>query len=162
MSSGIVRFIAKVDPDTLTPDGCWIWRGAQKGNGYGHATFQRKSWPAHRLAFHLFKGDVPAGLDVCHTCDVRACVNPRHLFTGTRAENMADCKAKGRTAKGDMLGNRKGENANGAKLNWDNVREIRASSVPSTQLAPKYGVSPSLLNLIRKHKIWKDEQWQAA
>lgn len=158
----VARFMSKVKPETLSPDACWIWTGATKGNGYGNVTFRTKNWTAHRLSHHLFKGEIPAGMDVCHTCDNRSCVNPLHLFIGSRADNMADCKAKGRTAKGDALGDRRGENASGAKLTWDNVRAIRASSLPSTILAPTFGVSPSLLNLIRKHKIWKEEQCQAA
>jgi hypothetical protein len=47
--------------------------------------------------------DIPKGMDVCHSCDNRRCINPDHLFLGTRKENMQDAVSKGRQAKGFAL-----------------------------------------------------------
>ena len=93
-------FLRKVDTKGMSPNECWAWLGAGKGNGYGQATFQKKSMAAHKKAYLLFRGQVPANMDVCHTCDNRWCVNPDHLFLASRHANMADMVAKGRGAGG--------------------------------------------------------------
>ena len=131
--------------------GCWVWIGATKGNGYGHTS--RGS--AHRRSYQLFVGPIPAGMDVCHHCDNRPCINPQHLFVGTRRENMADCKRKGRTAKGLRLGDRRGERSTSAKLTLMQVRAIRASDAPSKILAAQFGVTNDNINRIRRNDTWK-------
>lgn len=76
--------------------GCWEWVGWVAPKGYAMMSYRGKELKAHRLAYTLWKGPIPKGMVICHTCDVRRCVNPDHLFIGTIDTNNKDMAAKGR------------------------------------------------------------------
>lgn len=77
-------------------NGCWEWQGFthKEPNPYGNMSYRGRQWRTHRLAFHLAKGSIPTGLDICHQCDYKRCCNPDHLFAGTHRDNMLDMRAK--------------------------------------------------------------------
>lgn len=86
----------------VSQDGCWEWQGAKNRFGYGSLIIKGpnglRQIGAHKLAYMMVNGPVPAGQNVLHTCDNRCCINPGHLYLGDQAQNMADMLARGRSA----------------------------------------------------------------
>lgn len=79
------------------PDACWSWRGYVGERGYGQISHAGKAIGAHRVSYTIHKGRITdAAPFVCHTCDMRRCVNPNHLYAGTALDNARDALARGR------------------------------------------------------------------
>lgn len=137
----------------VVASGCWEWR-ASKGNGYGRIGLGRVSdgWGyAHRVSWMIHKGPIPEGLSVLHRCDNPCCVNPEHLFLGTKADNSKDMFLKGRAARCG----RRGEQHRDHKLTSAQVSEIRASDLGCVALSRLYSVSHQAISQIRRGQTWK-------
>lgn len=95
------RFWAKVNKS----DDCWLWTACRTNQGYGQIKVGERLISVHRFSYELHHGAIPVGMFVCHTCDIRNCVNPAHLWLGTTADNTHDMIAKGRRiiTKGDAF-----------------------------------------------------------
>ena len=131
--------------------GCWIWLGAVSNWGYGvvYPLGRRgKQHRAHRLIYELHRGPIPNDLLACHKCDNTQCVNPDHIFLGTHSENAQDRSKKGRNA------DQKGEKGNNSRLDWSDVKAIRASNLSNKALATLFSVNASQISRIRSGKRW--------
>jgi hypothetical protein len=132
---------------------CWYWTGSLHNLGYGQLPAMGES-KAHRVAYRIFKGDIPQGLHVLHSCDTRCCVNPEHLSLGTHKENMADMTAKGRHKPIRMLG----ESNPMSRLTAELVAGMRAECANGTtqrELARRLGVSPMTVSRAVRKESWK-------
>lgn len=134
-------------------NGCLEWTGCSHKDGYGQLVYHRQYWLAHRLAWTLHYGEIPAGMCVCHRCDNPCCVDPEHLFIGSHSANMADMKHKGRR-KNVNTGTENGR----AIISQSIADEIRdkyvRGSIKQVDLAHEYGVSQPLISRIIRNKHW--------
>lgn len=78
------RFLAKVQDGE---PGCWEWAGSRDRDGYGRFKLDGRPQMAHRVAFELWRGEIPDGLQIDHLCRNPGCVNPNHLEVVTSREN---------------------------------------------------------------------------
>lgn len=137
---------------------CWKWIGACDKSGRGRiASIGRNGVPAlaYRVSWLIHHGEIPSGFDVCHKCDNPNCVNPDHLFVGTRKDNMRDAHSKGRIQKGSSRPL--------AKLNEADVVEILNAHFfhksTNQSLADRFNVSHQRISKIVNRRIWRHVIW---
>jgi hypothetical protein len=130
---------------------CFEWNGPfWKVSGYGCWKIDGKNTAAHRTAWRIYNGSIPAGALVCHKCDNRKCARIDHLFVGSYQDNSDDAKSKNRIAiqRGSVNGN--------SKLNDQQVLAIRQrlGFESGRKIARAYGVTPALISKIKLRKMW--------
>jgi hypothetical protein len=133
------------------PSGCWEWTGSLN-TGYGQFRLGNGNIIlAHRYAYAQETKQNIDNFYVCHSCDNPKCVNPSHLFLGDQQANMDDMWNKGRGKPGTPKGERHGM----SKLNAEQVKAIRASTLPTAEIAREYSISRAVVYDVVKRRTWK-------
>lgn len=137
------------------PDECWEWQGYINDSGYGE--IRCGTGPllrAHRVSYEIYKGLIPDGIFVCHSCDNPRCVNPNHLWLGTNADNVHDMDKKSRRINSPQHGESHGM----SRLTADDVYQIRTladSGVSYEEIGKRFAISDVHAGRIAKRKCWK-------
>lgn len=131
-------------------NGCIEWIGNKNNKGYGIMEVAGRTLACHRLAWELANNKkVPNNMCVCHSCDNPPCINPAHLWIGTRADNHIDMVNKNRHAHG--------KNSN-SRLTEQQVLQIRSEYKgirgEYRRIAERLGVSRSVIEDVVQRKTW--------
>lgn len=139
--------------------GCWIFKGSLNSHGYGQAHRFGRPIGAHRLFYETHVGPIPQGMLVCHTCDVRSCVNPDHLFIGTHQDNTLDAVSKGRWPAPPLIRHpekiQRGIHSVSSKLTEKAVLDILATTDSNACAAKRHSISVGCVGSIRAGRNWK-------
>lgn len=134
----------------IDANGCWIWKRNKNEFGYGQFTVDGSKVAAHRYSWERSNGAIADGMWVLHKCDTPSCVNPLHLFLGTHADNMLDCRTKGRTAAGG-----RGRPTKLTASDVEIIRSLISDGLPHSLIANRFSVSRSTVTAINRGKSWK-------
>lgn len=150
------NFLRRIDKT----DSCWLWKASKTAAGYANITTYKNGRAfmgiGSRVSWELFRGPIPEGLCVLHTCDIRHCVNPEHLFLGTKRDNSDDMIRKGRAKHVGL----KGPANPCSKLSWKQARQIRSlyetGDFPQRFLAKIYQVSLSVIQAVIDNRSYTE------
>lgn len=138
------RLWAKVDKQDGNDISCWLWLGTTTKSGHGQIKYGKSMAYVHIVSWHLVNLDWPDtenGEHILHSCDTPNCVNPSHLYLGTKADNIRD-----------MLSRHSGLPT--MKLSQVQVDEIRSlgSSYSQNELAKMFDVNQSTIWRIQNYE----------
>lgn len=139
-------------------NGCWEWQGGKSGDGYGAIKDpgNRRQFSTHRRSYEEFKGEIPKGMLVCHSCDNILCCNPDHLFLGTAKENTLDSVKKARWAK--RFFDQDGSKNHMSKLSEKEVLNIKMmlrDGVKMVEISKKFNINAKTLQNIKSDVNWR-------
>jgi hypothetical protein len=140
------RFWGRVDRGA--PDECWPWLG--KTSPYGTIRERKESTLAHRMAYELANGPIPASAVVRHTCDNPPCCNPAHLLVGTHADNSHDAVVRGRTARGERVASSRLK-----AVQVIEIRRLRREGWTQVELAERFNVGRMAIRGVISGKTWQ-------
>lgn len=156
-----VRFWLRVDkngPVHLVHGKCWKWLGATYPTGRGYIDVSGKRLYAYVLSWLIHsRSPIPTGVKVCHKCDNPNCVNPGHLWLGTQAENLADCRNKGRA--NNKARGRKGTEHHKCRLTDEEALFIRKHNVPGKRGNTKELATRFQITTTHVRQIARGDQW---
>ncbi len=134
--------------DKKSNNECWNWISSYDTKGYGQMGIDNKFVLAHRFSWTLHFGEIHNDLCVLHKCDNPKCVNPSHLFLGTRKDNMDDKVNKNRQAKGENIGIH--------KLTISQIKEIRSlkGKLSQRKIAQVFNVSHTAIGCVHRNETW--------
>lgn len=134
-----------MDGTFITVNGdCYEWAGSTFQSGYGRIKTGGRTYRAHRVAWELAHGPIPAGRVVMHTCDNRLCVRVSHLVLGSNEENMADMVKKGRSPAGERNARAKLSDAQAAEI----LDLYKAGDWTQAQIADRFGITQTQVSWI--------------
>lgn len=151
----VQRIRSRFEDKVIKSEGCWGWKGHLDKNGYpllksGTGGKEFKETRGGRISWLIYRGEIPKGKYLLHTCDNPTCTNPEHMFLGTPKENSQDMVAKGRGNKGSKHGN--------SKLDEEKIKEIRKmydDGYKVTVIMGKFGICGAHVRAVGNREVWK-------
>jgi len=129
---------------------CWEWTAYVLWDGYGQFRFFGKNIKCHKVSYMYYFGPIPPGLWILHKCNNKLCVNPNHLYAGTRQDNANDAKYFE-----TFVGSKNGRSILNENKIYEIITDVYNNKYTSIcQIADNCGVCPQTIRYIFKRKLW--------